>query len=321
MDKIEIYRDTDNNIQIDVKFEKDTVWLNQYQMSNLFGRERSVITKHINNVFRERELNKNSNVQNLHIANSDKPVAFYSLDVIISIGYRVKSFRGTQFRRWATKRLKDLLIEGYTINQKRLEQQSEKIKELKNTIDIISRIPKGKQLEPSEASGLIEVINQYSYALDTLDEYDYQKLTIDKLSNKKVIKITYEEAINIVKKLKDKFSSSELFGVEKDKSFKSSIETIYQTFDKKQLYPSIEEKCAMLLYLVIKNHSFVDGNKRIAASIFIWFLSINNFLFNKNGSKKISDNELVALCLMIASSNPKEKDIIIKVIIKLLSKC
>jgi len=325
MDSFEIYKDEENNIEVEVYFDDESVWLNQNQIASLFGHTKQNVSLHISNIYKERELSRSSTVkQSLTVQKEGKrsikrKVINYNLDVIISVGYRVRSKRGVQFRQWATKRLKEILVEGYSINLKKLEKQTEKIKDLKNTIQIISRIPKEKQLEPSEAKGLIDVITQYSFALDTLDEYDYQRLTYKRLNTRKAAKITYEECISIISQLKSKFNSSKLFGKEKDSSFKSSINTLFQTFDKKELYPGFEEKCAILLYLIIKNHSFVDGNKRIAASIFIWFLSKNNSLYNTDGSKKISDNELVALCLMIASSDPKEKDIILKVIVKLLS--
>lgn len=325
MNKIEIYKDKGKNVEVEVRFEDDSVWLNQNQMSALFNQSKQNISLHIANIYKEKELSGTSTVkESLTVQKEGKrkvkrKVTNYNLDVIISVGYRVRSKRGVQFRQWATKRLKELLIEGYSINQKKLERQNEKIIELKNTIDIISRIHKRNYLEVDEAKGLIEVIAQYTFALDTLDEYDHQKLKIDNLSGRKVIKITYVECMNIVSQLRKKFKSYGLFGIEKDESFKSSIQTIFQSFDKKELYPSIEEKSAMLLYLIIKNHSFIDGNKRIAASIFLWFLSLNNFLNTDSGEKKITDNELVAICLMVASSNPKEKDIIIKVIMKLLS--
>ncbi len=279
LDNIQIYRDEDNLIQIEVKFEDDTVWLNQQQMSSLFLTDRTSILKHLQNIYKNKELKKSqtcakfAQVQKEGRKKVSRKILYYNLDAVISVGYRVNSKRGVQFRQWATKRLKEILVEGYSINLKKLEKQTEKIKDLKNTIQIISRIPKEKQLEPSEAKGLIDVITQYSFALDTLDEYDYQRLTYKRLNTRKAAKITYEECISIISQLKSKFNSSKLFGKEKDSSFKSSINTLFQTFDKKELYPGFEEKCAILLYLIIKNHSFVDGNKRIAASIFIWFLS------------------------------------------------
>ncbi|HMT10367.1 MAG TPA: RhuM family protein [Ignavibacteria bacterium] len=326
MNSIEIYRDKESNIEVEVKFDEESVWLNQYQLSDLFSTDRTSVLKHLQNIYKTKELKKNETCAKFAQVQKEgkklvkRKILFYNLDAIISVGYRVNSKKGVQFRKWATKRLKEFLIQGYTIDQKKLESQRERIEELKRTLEIILRIKESKYLEATEASGLIDIISQYSFALDTLDEYDYQKVTVPKLNNRKIKQITYTQCMSIIKQLKSKFSKSRIFGVEKDSSFKSSIMTIFQTFDKKELYPSIEEKSSMLLYLIIKNHSFIDGNKRIAASIFLWFLAINSSLFNNNGSKRITDNELVALCLMIASSNPKEKELIIKVIIKLLTK-
>jgi len=310
--EIVIYRTGDGHAKIDVKLENDTVWLTQEQMGKLFGRERSVVTKHINNIFKEKELIEKSNVQILHIANSDKPVKHYNLDVIISVGYRVNSKQGTQFRIWATNVLKQHLIKGFTINERRL-------KELQQTVKLISQVATGKKLTNDEATGLLKVVGDYSYALDILDKYDHEQLEIKHITRKEIFRIDYDEAINAIFKLKQKFKSSDLFGKEKDDSFKSSLLTIYQTYDKKELYPSIEEKAAHLLYFIIKNHSFSDGNKRIAAFIFIWFLERNKILYRKDGGKRIADNALVALCLMIAESKADEKDIIVKVVINLIN--
>ncbi|MDR0864179.1 MAG: virulence RhuM family protein [Candidatus Symbiothrix sp.] len=253
---IVIYQTPDGVSELDVRLENETVWLTQAQMVALFGRDQSVLSRHINNVFKENELDVKSNMQILHIANSDKPVAFYNLDVIISVGYRIKSQRGTQFRIWANKVLKDYIVKGYAINNKLKNKQYE---DLKQTVKLLSNVIQNKALTGDEATGLLRIITDYTYALDTLDKYDYQQLMVDNTSDKEKFHATYEHAMDAIEQLKSKFDSSDLFANEKDQSFKSSINTIYQTFDGKDLYPSIEEKAAMLLYLVTKNHSFSDG--------------------------------------------------------------
>lgn len=315
--EIIIYQSPDGNTQLDVKLEEDTVWLTQTQMVELFGRERTVITKHINNIFKEGELDEKSNVHFLHIANSDKPVKIYNLDVIISVGYRVKSQRGTQFRIWANKVLKEYLVKGYVVNQQA------KVKQLQEAIDsikILTGIASRSETANGQASDILQVISDYTYALDTLDRYDYQTLEIDHTTSTEPFRATYETAIEAIDTLRRKFGSGGLFANEKDESFKSSINTIYQTFDGKELYPSIEEKASMLLYLVIKNHSFSDGNKRIGAFLFLWFLEKNDILYKKDGLKLIENNTLVALTLMIAESRTEEKDVMVKVIVNLINR-
>ncbi len=315
-----IYRSPEGDTAIDVKFEKETLWLTHQQIADLFERDRSVITRHVMNIFRTKELDEKSNVQKMHIPNSDRHVKFYNLDVILSVGYRVNSKRGTQFRIWANKVLKEYLIKGYALNEKRLKEQTGKIKELEKSLDIFKRVADNYQLAKDEFSGILNVISDYTYALDILDQYDNQKLKTRKTEEKEEYRIAYEDSMMLIKNLKKKFGGSVLFGKEKDESFKSTVGTIYQTFNKKELYPGLEEKAAMLLYLTIKNHSFIDGNKRIAAAIFLMYLSKNNYLYTPSGEKRIADNALVALCLMIAVSDPKEKDIIVKVVINLINK-
>jgi prophage maintenance system killer protein len=270
-------------------------------------------------VFKENELEKKSNVQIMHIANSDKPVTAYSLDVIVSVGYRVKSSRGTQFRIWANKILKNYLIKGYAINEKRLHEQSRQLEELKQTVRLLGNITDSKDLSSEEASGLLKVITDYTYALDVLDQYDHQVLEIHDTTPKELFQITYDEAIKAIKGLHGRFGGSSLFGNEKDKSFQGSLAAIYQTFGSHDLYPSVEEKAAHLLYFVIKNHSFSDGNKRIAAFLFVWFLEKNDILYKANGNRRIANNALVALTLMIAESKPEEKDIMVKVVVNLIN--
>ncbi|PKN69618.1 MAG: cytochrome C biogenesis protein CycH [Deltaproteobacteria bacterium HGW-Deltaproteobacteria-12] len=303
--------------KIEVRLVEDTVWLTQKQMADLFDTERSVITKHLKNIFNSNELNEKSNVQKMHIANSDKPVAFYNLDIIISVGYRVNSLRGTQFRIWATNVLRTHLVDGYTINEKRLKAQQNKITELQNALRLLGNVALLEGVS-DEAKGIVQIISEYSRALNILDDYDHQRLASPKGTKKSKFKLTHEEARNIIEQMKKKFKDSALVGQEKDKSFQGSIGAIYQTFDGKDVYPTTEDKAAHLLYFVTKNHSFVDGNKRIAAALFICFLQRNGILLDKDGNKRIDDNALVALTLMIAASKPAEKDIMIKVILNLL---
>lgn len=313
-----IYQTADGQTSVNVRLENDTVWLTQAQMVQLFERERTVITKHINNVFKEGELDEKTNVHFLHIANSDKPVKFYSLDVIISVGYRVKSQRGTQFRIWASRILKDYLIKGYALSDR---VSKENYNERRRLLQLTRRtLHNRKEISGDESRSLLDVVADYAYALDTLDRYDYQQLSIGHTTHPSRFRATYDGAMQAIRSLRDKFSGSTLFGNEKDGSFKSSIGQIYQTFDGKDLYPSVEEKAAMLLYLVTKNHSFSDGNKRIAATLFLWFLDNNGILYHPDGSKRIADSTLVALTLMIAESRTEEKDTMVKVVVNLINK-
>lgn len=317
-EKVIIYQTKDGETSIDVRLEGETVWLTANQMAVLFGRDEKTIRKHINNVFLEGELTKDNNTHFLRIDNVKQPVAFYTLDVIISVGYRVKSQRGTQFRIWANKILKDYLIKGFAVNDKITQRKYEELSQL---VHILGRtINSQPELSNRENLDLINVVTDYTYALDTLDKYDYQKLIIDKTTSENKFIVTYDNAIIMIHKLKENFGGSWLFGNEKDNSFKSSIGQIYQTFDGKDLYPSVEEKAAMLLYLVTKNHSFSDGNKRIAATLFLWFMQNNGILYNNDGSKRISNGTLVALTLMIAESRPEEKDVMVKVVVNLINK-
>ena len=317
-EKVIIYQTKDGETSIDVRLEGETVWLTANQMAVLFGRDEKTIRKHINNVFLEGELTKDNNTHFLRIDNVKQPVAFYTLDVIISVGYRVKSQRGTQFRIWANKILKDYLIKGFAVNDKITQRKYEELSQL---VHILGRTINSKpELSNRENLDLINVVTDYTYALDTLDKYDYQKLIIDRTTSENKFIVTYDNAIIMIHKLKENFGGSWLFGKEKDNSFKSSIGQIYQTFDGKDLYPSVEEKAAMLLYLVTKNHSFSDGNKRIAATLFLWFMQNNGILYNNDGSKRISNGTLVALTLMIAESRPEEKDVMVKVVVNLINK-
>lgn len=315
---IEIYHSQDGNVQLNVKLENETVWLSANQMAMLFDRDAKTIRKHINNVFADGELAKESNTHFLRVANSDKPVPFYNLDVIISVGYRVKSRQGVQFRQWATSVLKQYLIKGYVVNQ---QIKLDRYNELKDVVRLMSRsIVLQDNVTTDEYSGLFNVISDYVYALDTLDQYDYQSLSISKTTKEEPFRATYDNAMEVINALKEKFGGSKWFANEKDDSFKSSIGQIYQTFGGEELYPSVEEKAAMLLYLVVKNHSFSDGNKRIAAMLFLWFLNNNRVLYAKDGHKRIADNTLVALTLMIAESRTEEKDVMVKVVVNLINK-
>lgn len=317
-----IYQTPDGNTQLDVQLEDETVWLSLNQISTLFERDKSVISRHIRNIYREQELEekatvaKNATVQNENGREVLRQIEYYNLDVIISVGYRVKSQRGTQFRIWANNILKEYLIKGYAINQ---NAKNEQLENLKKTVKLLSNVIASKALSADEATGLLRVITDYTYALDTLDRYDYQKLEIEKTTVDEPFKANYDNAMEAIYVLRDKFGSGGLFGNEKDQSFKSSISTIYQTFGGEELYPSIEEKAAMLLYLVTKNHSFSDGNKRIAAFLFLWFLEKNDILYKSDSTRLIENNTLVALTLMIAESRTEEKDIMVKVIVNLIN--
>lgn len=315
---IEIYHSQDGSVQLNVKLENEKVWLSANQMAMLFDRDAKTIRKHINNVFADGELAKESNTQKMRVANSDKPVPFYNLDVIISVGYRVKSRQGVQFRQWATSILKQYLIKGYVVNQ---QIKLDRYNDLKDVVRLMSRsIVLQDKVTTDEYSGLFNVISDYVYALDKLDQYDYQSLSISKTTKEEPFRATYDNAMEVINALKEKFGGSKWFANEKDDSFKSSIGQIYQTFGGEELYPSVEEKAAMLLYLVVKNHSFSDGNKRIAAMLFLWFLNNNRVLYAKDGHKRIADNTLVALTLMIAESRTEEKDVMVKVVVNLINK-
>ena len=316
-DKIIIYQSEDGKTQLDVKLEGETVWLSTRQMAELFNKEESNIRRHVNNVFKEAELKRENNVHFLHVNGVKKPVPYYTLDVIISVGYRVHSQRGVRFRQWANGVLKQYLVKGYAINENIRKQQ---IAELRQLVQVVGRaIQQQPAKSTDESNALFDVVVDYTYALDTLDDYDYQRLHIARITKEEPFYATYENAMHEIDLLRQKFGGSVLFGNEKDESFKSSIGQIYQTFGGVELYPSVEEKAAMLLYLVTKNHSFSDGNKRIAATLFLWFMNNNNILYRPDGSKRIADNTLVALTLMIAESKTEEKDIMVKVVVNLIN--
>jgi prophage maintenance system killer protein len=309
---------------LEVRLERDSVWLTQKQMALLFNKDVRTVNEHIRNVYKERELNEKPTIRKFRIVQKEgertveRDIDFYNLDVIISVGYRVKSLRGTQFRIWATNVLRQHLVAGYTINEKRLKTQQSKIWELQETVRLLGNVALLEGIS-GEAKGIVQIISEYTRALNLLDDFDHQRLAAPKGTKKAKYKLTYDDARNIIDQMRIRFRDSALVGQEKDKSFQGSIGAIYQTFDSKDVYPSVEEKAAHLLYFVTKNHSFIDGNKRIAAALFVCFLQKNGILLDKNGRKRIDDNALVALTLMIAASKPAEKEIMVKVILNLLT--
>lgn len=324
LNSIEIYRSKDGTVQLNVKLENESVWLTQSQMAELFGVDRTSIVRHIRNIYKSEELDESSTCAKSAQVRMEgqrqivREIPLYNLDVIISVGYRVNSKNATSFRRWATSVLKQYIIKGYAINQ---QIKLDRFKELNDVVRLMSRaIGLQEEVSNEEYGGLFNVISDYVYALDTLDHYDYQSLAIQKTTSDASFHATYDNAMEAINALKDKFGGSQWFANEKDESFKSSIGQIYQTFDGQELYPSVEEKAAMLLYLVVKNHSFSDGNKRIAAMLFLWFLNNNHVLYAEDGHKRIADNTLVALTLMIAESRTEEKDVMVKVVVNLINK-
>ena len=323
--QIIIYQTEDGQTQVDVRLENDMIWLTRQQIAVLFGRDYKTISKHINNALKEElagsvVVAKFANTTQ-HGAIEGKTqtheIDYFNLEVITSVGYRVKSKRGVQFRQWANNVLKQYLIKGYAVNERMRKGQ---IGELRQLVGMLGRTIQSQPLMTNdETNALFEVVTDYTYALDTLDNYDYERLTINKTTKEEPFHATYENAMEAINGLREKFGGSVLFGNEKDDSFNSSIGQIYQTFGGEELYPSVEEKAAMLLYLVTKNHSFSDGNKRIAATLFLWFLNNNHVLYRADGSKRIADNTLVALTLMIAESRTEEKDVMVKVVVNLIN--
>ena len=321
--KIVIYQTEDGQTQIDVRLENETVWLTQAQMAELFETDRTSIVRHINNIYRVDELEREATCAKIAQVQTEgkrqvtRTIPYFNLDMIISVGYRVNSKRGVKFRQWANRVLKEYLVKGYAVNDRIRKEQ---IGELRQLVGMLGRtIQNQTLLSNDETNALFEVVKDYTYALDTLDNYDYERLAVDKTTPEERFRATYENAMQTIHSLKRKFGGSTLFGNEKDDSFKSSIGQIYQTFGGEELYPSVEEKAAMLLYLVVKNHSFSDGNKRIAATLFLWFLNNNGILYREDGSKRLADNTLVALTLMIAESKTEEKDVMVKVVVNLIN--
>lgn len=324
--KIVLYKDENNSVQLEVRLENEMIWLTRQQLATLFGRDYKTISKHINNALKEELADS---VVVAKFANTTQHGAIegksqthekehFNLEMVTSVGYRVKSKRGIQFRQWANRVLKEYIIKGYAVNERIRKEQ---IGELRQLVGMLGRtIQNQPLLSNDETNALFNVVTDYTYALDTLDSYDYQRLTVNGTTSEAPFHATYDNAMEAINSLKERFGESALFGNEKDDSFKSSIGQIYQTFDGVELYPSTEEKAAMLLYLVTKNHSFSDGNKRIAATLFLWFLNNNHILYREDGSKRIADNTLVALTLMIAESRPEEKDVMVKVVVNLINK-
>lgn len=320
---IVLYQSPDGKTNLDVKLENESVWLTQAQMGILYGVDRTVIVRHVGNIYKTGELDeastcaKNAQVQIEGVRKVSRTQNFYNLDVIISVGYRVNSKNATVFRRWASTVLKDYLIKGYAVKSNIYKERYDDLRALVDTMGrTMQYIEAG---DDDQIKSIFDVVRDYTYALDTLDSYDYQTLEVASTSGGEKFHATYDNAMEVISKLKSKFGGSELFGHEKDGSFKSSIGQIYQTWDGKELYPSVEEKAAMLLYLVTKNHSFSDGNKRIAATLFLWFMENNGILYAANGTKRIADNALVALTLMIAESKTDEMDMMVKVVVNLIN--
>jgi death-on-curing family protein len=322
--QIAIFTSSDGKASLDVQLDQDTVWLSQRQMSELFDKDTDTVGLHIRNIFKEGELESGATTEESSVVQKEggrqvrRKVKFYNLDVIISVGYRVKSQRGTQFRQWATRVLREHLVKGYTLNEQRLREEQAKFKEMQQAVALLSRTLEQQQLVSDTGQKILQVITDYAYALLTLDRYDHGTLTVEATSGPAAFVLEYTEAIDIVISMKTDFDG--LFGQEKDQGFKSALGAIYQTFDGKDVYSSIEEKAANLLYFIVKNHAFTDGNKRIAAAVFIFFLARNGILYREDGSKRLADNALVALTLLIAESKPEEKDTIVKVIVNLINR-
>lgn len=323
--KIQIFQTAEGSTQIEVRFDHETVWLTQRQMSEVFDTTPENILMHLKNIFRDAELDESATAKDFLAVRTEgmrqveRKLKHYNLDAIISVGYRVSSKRAVQFRQWATLRLKEYLVQGFSINQQRLESQQEKLAELRQAIALSARLIHNKALSANESQAILAILEKYSLALTVLDDYDHQRLQVAGTRMTVHPRITYDEAMAQIQLWRRQENLGGLFGNEKDESFKSSLETIYQTFDGKELYPSIEEKAANLLYFIVKNHSFTDGNKRIAAAIFVWFLQRHEFLYNAEGEKRIADNALVAFTLLIAESKPDEREMIVKVIINLIN--
>jgi prophage maintenance system killer protein len=330
MDKdsqIIIYRAKDGRTAVEVNLRQESLWLSLQQMADLFDRDKSVISRHISNIFKTKELSrvstvaKNATVQMEGGHPVERAIDYYNLDLILSVGYRVNSKRGTQFRMWATQVLRDHLLKGYTVNEHRLREQVTRLKELQATVDLLGRVMQEHRITGDEAEGLLKVVTDYSLALSLLDQYDHQQLAIRDTTALTPFELTYEAATAAIARMGAQTGmQGNLFGREKDQSFRSSIGAIYQTFGGRELYPSIEEKAAHLLYFVVKNHSFVDGNKRIAAFLFVWFLDANRILYRQDGTKRLADNALVALTLLIAESKASDKDILTKVLVNLINR-
>ncbi len=318
--EIIIYQNAQNEIDFKVHFDGETVWLRQNQIAKLFNKDRTVITRHINNIFKAQEVNEKSNVQKIHFANSDKPVKLYSLDIILAVGYRTNSANAIKFRKWATKILKNYLIKGYAINQNRLQEKG--LKEFEQAIQLITNTIESKELSLEESQGLLKIITNYANSWLILQQYDEEVLKKPEINKGKFI-LEYQEAKKAIEQLKEnliqKKEASDLFGLERENAFAGIIGNIYQTFDEQDLYEGVEEKAAHLLYFIIKDHPFADGNKRIGSFLFLVFLAKNEKLFNQKGERKFNDNALVSLALLIAESDPKQKEMMIKLVMNFVA--
>ena len=322
--QIIIYQTEDGQTRVDVRMENETVWLTQAQMAELFQTDRTSIVRHINNIYKTEELEREATCAKIAQVQMEgnrkvtRQVPYFNLDMIISVGYRVNSKRGVKFRQWANSVLKQYLVKGYAVNDRLRRDQ---LGELRQLVQVVGRTLQHQDITATaDGQALFDVVVDYTYALDTLDNYDYERLCIERTTSPEApFRATYENAMAEIRRLHNKFGGSQWFGNEKDDSFKSSIGQIYQTFGGEELYPSVEEKAAMLLYLVTKNHSFSDGNKRIAATLFLWFLNNNGILYRADGTKRLADNTLVALTLMIAESRTEEKDVMVKVVVNLIN--
>lgn len=324
--KVIFYADKGAKAGIEIQLEKETVWLTLNNLAELFSTTKQVISYHLNKIYKQSELDQKATVKEILTVQSEggrriqRRLEYYNLDAVISVGYRINSKRATQFRIWATNILRRHLVDGYTINQKLLKAKEEKFLAFQRAIKLIERVKASKPLEYREAMGLLDVIRDYSRAMGLLDDYDHNRIAVKGVRRGSGFHLTYELALRAVAQLQPGAGGSTLFGREKDKSFAGSVAAIYQTFSGKELYPSAEEKAAHLLYFVVKNHSFVDGNKRIAAALFLWFLEKNRLLYRADGSKRLADNALVALTLMIAESAPQDKDLIARLVVNLINK-
>ncbi|MBE3142647.1 MAG: virulence RhuM family protein [Planctomycetes bacterium] len=317
--EIVLYKAANGGAAIEVRLEQDTVWLTQKQIAVLFDKDTDTISVHIQNIYGENELVERATTEESSVVQLEgsrqvrRTVKHYNLDVIISVGYRVNSKRGTQFRIWATNVLREHIVKGYTTNERRL-------KELQQSLQLVEHVLDRYDVTSDEAKALLRVVTDYSYALDLLDDYDHQRIPAAPVQKGRANPISYVEAQRIIEQLREKFGASEIFGREKDNSLHSSLNAVVQTFDGKDVYPGLEEKAANLLYFLVKNHSFIDGNKRIAAALFLWFMEKNSLLYRQDGTKRIADTALVAITLLIAESAPREKISIIRIVMNLISK-
>lgn len=315
---IVLYQAADGTVELDVRLERESLWLSQKQMSLLFDKDSDTIGLHLRNIFKEGELDESATTEEYSVVQEEgarrvrRQVRFFNLDAILSVGYRVNSRRGTQFRIWATRILRDHILRGYSVNQNRL-------RDLNRTVRLVASVIERKDLSGDEAKALLRVLGEYSRALELLDDYDHQRVAAPDTTGKLVHMLSYEEASRVVAQLKQRFGESSLFGTEKDKGLASALGAVMQTSGGEDVYPSLEEKAAHLLYFLVKNHAFVDGNKRIAAALFLWFLERNRILFTDDGARLISDAALVAMTLMISESRREEKEVLVRIVTHLLT--